>query len=226
MLIASAGDASMWLVDLDGPAESDAAQPVLSADERARAARFVFDVHRQRFVACRVALRRVLGRQLGVAPAAIAFEYGPSGKPALAGRAGPRFNVSHSDRYALIAVAAAEVGVDLERIRPLKDMDQLAARVFSDGERRALATVPAGARAEAFFAGWTRKEAYIKARGDGIGLLGAIEVSLTPDEPARLIRVADQPDEPSRWALQAISPVPGFAAAVCVLGSGYDWRPV
>jgi len=226
MLIASADGASLWLVDLDGPPAADAPSEVLSADERTRADRFMFDVHRHRFVACRAVLRCILGQRLGIAPNEIAFDYGPSGKPALAGRTGPRFNVSHSDRYALIAVAEADVGVDIERIRPLKDMDRLAERVFSDRERQALATVPAEVRAEAFFAGWTRKEAYIKARGGGIGLLGAIEVSLTPDGPARLLRVRDQPDEPGRWALQALSVMPGFAAAVCVEGAAHDWRPV
>jgi 4'-phosphopantetheinyl transferase len=76
--------------------------------------------------------------------------------------------------------------------------------------------VAADRREEAFFAGWTRKEAYIKARGEGIGLLGAIEVALTPGEVPRLIRVAGQPDELQRWSLEALSPVPGFAAAVCM----------
>jgi 4'-phosphopantetheinyl transferase len=69
---------------------------------------------------------------------------------------------------------------------------------------------------EAFFAGWTRKEAYIKARGEGIALLEAIEVALSPGEAPRLLRVADRPDEPQRWSMEALSPVPGFAAAVCL----------
>jgi 4'-phosphopantetheinyl transferase len=69
---------------------------------------------------------------------------------------------------------------------------------------------------DAFFAGWTRKEAYIKARGEGIARLGEIEVALAPGELPRLIRVADQPDEPQRWSIEALSPVPGFAAALCL----------
>jgi len=79
-----------------------------------------------------------------------------------------------------------------------------------------LASVPAGRQLEAFFAGWTRKEAYIKARGEGIGLLGAIEVALSPGETPRLIRVDGRPDEPELWSMEALSPVEGFAAAVCL----------
>jgi 4'-phosphopantetheinyl transferase len=76
--------------------------------------------------------------------------------------------------------------------------------------------VPGDRKADAFFAGWTRKEAYIKARGDGIGMLDAIEVTLSPGEPPRLVRVTGQPDEPERWSIQSLSTVSGFAAAVCL----------
>ena len=224
-LIATSGEAAIWLADLDAAEAGDHALAVLSEDERARAARFVFDVHRRRFIACRAWLRQQLGERLTRAPHDLRFEYGPVGKPSLSGGA-LRFNVSHSDRYALLAVADAEIGVDIEQERPLSDMDALAERVFSAAERQALAQVPAGRKAEAFFAGWTRKEAYIKARGEGIGRLAAIEVALTPDEPPRLIRVDDQPGELERWSIQALSPVQGFAAAVCVEGRGRLFSPV
>ena len=224
-LIATSGEAAIWLADLDAADAGERALAVLSEDERARAARFVFDVHRRRFIACRAWLRQQLGERLTRAPHDLRFEYGPVGKPSLSGGA-LRFNVSHSDRYALLAVADAEIGVDIEQERPLSDMDALAERVFSAAERQALAQVPAGRKAEAFFAGWTRKEAYIKARGEGIGLLAAIEVALTPGEPPRLIRVDGQPDELERWSIQALSPVQGFAAAVCVEGRGRLFSPV
>jgi 4'-phosphopantetheinyl transferase len=215
--IAVPGDAAVWLADLDAAGARDDALNILSEDERERASRFVFDVHRRRFIACRAWLRTQLAERLGRAPGSLRFEYGPVGKPALAGGGALRFNVSHSDRYALLAVAeGAEIGVDIERLRPLKDMDALAERVFSAAERAALAAVPADGRIDAFFAGWTRKEAYIKALGQGIGLLGDIDVVLTPGEAPRLVRVAGRPDELQRWALEALSPVPGFAAAVCV----------
>jgi len=224
-LIATSGEAAIWLADLDAAEAGDHALAVLSEDERARAARFVFDVHRRRFIACRAWLRQQLGERLTRAPHDLRFEYGPVGKPSLSGGA-LRFNVSHSDRYALLAVADAEIGVDIEQERPLSDMDALAERVFSAAERQALAQVPAGRKAEAFFAGWTRKEAYIKARGEGIGPLAAIEVALTPGEPPRLIRVDGQPHELERWSIQALSPVQGFAAAVCVEGRGRLFSPV
>jgi 4'-phosphopantetheinyl transferase len=223
--IASSGDAVIWLADLDAADSGDDALDLLSEDERARATRFVFDVHRRRFVACRAWLRGRLAERLGRPAMSLRFEYGPVGKPALAGGETLRFNVSHSDRFALLAMAeGAEVGVDIERLRPLSDMNALAERVFSAAERAALAAVPADRRVDAFFAGWTRKEAYIKARGEGIGLLGAIEVALTPGDAPRLIRVAGQPDELQRWSMEALSPVPGFAAAVCLEGHGRHWN--
>lgn len=222
-LVASSGDDAIWLADLDAADAGDTALALLTDDERARAARFVFDTHRRRFIACRAWLRRRLGERLGRDAATLRFEYGPAGKPSLGGDA-LRFNVSHSDRYALLAVAqAAEVGVDIERVRPLADMDAVAARVFSAAERDALARVPAGRKAEAFFAGWTRKEAYIKARGQGIGLLGAVEVEVTPDRPARLLRIDGGPGELERWSIQALGPVSGFSAAVCLEAPGRHW---
>jgi 4'-phosphopantetheinyl transferase len=216
-LAGTPGGAEIWLADLDAADAGESALAVLSDDEQARARRFVFDVHRHRFIACRAALRARLAERLGCDAGSLRFEYGPVGKPALAGGGTLRFNVSHSDRYALLALGdRVEVGVDVERIRPLTDMNALADRVFSDGERAALAGVPADQKANAFFAGWTRKEAYIKARGDGIGMLDAIEVTLSPGEPPRLVRVTDRPDEPERWSIQSLSPVSGFAAAVCL----------
>jgi len=224
-VIATSGDAVIWLADLDAADSGDDAVAILSEDERVRAARFVFDVHRRRFIACRAWLRARLAERLGRPATSLRFQYGPVGKPALAGGETLRFNVSHSDRYALLAMAdGAEVGVDIERLRPLSDMNALAERVFSAAERAALAAVPADRRVDAFFAGWTRKEAYIKARGEGIGLLGAIEVALTPGDAPRLIRVAGQPDELQRWSLEALSPVSGFAGAVCLEGRDRRWN--
>jgi 4'-phosphopantetheinyl transferase len=213
--VATSSGAEIWLADLDAADGGDLT--LLSEDERVRAGRFVFDVHRRRFVACRAWLRTRLGERLGCPAHSLRFEYGPAGKPSLAGGGPLRFNVSHSDRYALLAmIDGAEIGVDIERLRPLKDMDALAERVFSAGERTALAAAPADRRTDVFFAGWTRKEAYIKARGEGIGLLGAIEVAIAPGDAPRLIRVDGQPAELQRWSLEPLSPVSGFTAAVCI----------
>ena len=214
--LAAVDGVALWVADLDAAESGEPALAILSDDERARARRFVFDAHRRRFIACRAWLRTRLGERLARDPAALRFVYGPVGKPALEGER-LRFNLSHSGEHALLAVAdGVEVGVDIERVRPLADMDALTLRVFSDGERAALAAVPADQRTAAFFAGWTRKEAYIKARGEGIALLGAIEVALTPGEPARLMGVRGLADEPQRWSLEALSPGPGLVAAVCL----------
>lgn len=215
--VAIAGGADVWLADLDAPEASEGALDLLSSDERARAARFVFEVHRRRFIAARAWLRARLGDRVSRPAAGLRFDYGPVGKPGLAGGGPLRFNLSHSDGYALLGMAdGADLGVDIERLRPLSDMEALAERVFSAAERAALAAVTTDRRVEAFFAGWTRKEAYIKARGEGIALLGAIEVVLTPGERPRLIRVDGLPDEPQRWSMEALSPVEGFTAAVCL----------
>jgi 4'-phosphopantetheinyl transferase len=225
-LVATSDDAWLWLLDLDeAPLDGAAARTLLADDENARAARFVFDVHRSRFVVCRAALRTLLADRLGCAPGEVRFEYGPAGKPSLAGGGDLRFNVSHSDRYALLGLAhGVELGVDIEHMRPLRDMDLVAARVFSPAERETLARVGPDRKVETFFAGWTRKEAYIKARGEGIELLGAIEVALAPGDTPRLIRVDGQPAELDRWSIDAFTPVPGFAAAVCLEGRNRRWN--
>jgi 4'-phosphopantetheinyl transferase len=207
----------VWLADLDRQEGGAADLELLSEDERGRAARFRFDMHRRRFVACRALLRRRLAEELGTAPRDVSFQYGPFGKPALASESALRFNVSHSDRYALLGLARGrDLGLDIERVRALDDLDRLAETVFSAAEREELSRVPTWSRSEAFFNGWTRKEAYIKARGDGLQRLADFDVSLGPCEPVRLRRVQGEPDEPARWSLMALTPISGFAAAVCL----------
>jgi 4'-phosphopantetheinyl transferase len=207
----------IWLVDLDAD-DTTASRALLSADETVRAGRFVFDHHRRRFVAGRSELRRILADELNTAPAALSFTYNTSGKPELNHGAPPvRFNLSHSDRYALVALTTAgAVGVDIEKTRPIADVLRLARTAFSSNELETLTALPDSARQAAFFAGWTRKEAYIKARGDGIRMLGDFDVALTPEEPVRLKRVEGDADEPARWTLVSLTPVPGYAAALCV----------
>jgi 4'-phosphopantetheinyl transferase len=207
----------VWLSDLDRERDEPADLDLLSKDEQARAARFHFDVHRRRFVACRALVRRLVAAELATAPQDVSFQYGPFGKPSLAGDSELKFNVSHSDRYALVGFTRRrDVGIDIERVRTLANLDHLAERVFSPAEQEEFSLVPLAARAEAFFSGWTRKEAYIKARGDGLQRLADFDVSLAPGEPVRLRRVQAEPDEPARWSLTALTPVAGFAAAVCV----------
>ena len=204
-------------------ADVDEYRRVLSPDERTRADRFVFDRDHRRFVVCRGQLRRLLGEAMGEAPDRVSFAYGAYGKPRLLAESELRFNVSHSDDWALIALTdRAEVGVDIERMKPLDDMDSLARQVFSPSEQERLQNVAAPFRIPAFYAGWTRKEAYVKARGDGLQrALDSFDVELTPGRPARLIDVrGERPGEADRWHLQALDIWPGYAAAVCVQRPG------
>jgi 4'-phosphopantetheinyl transferase len=207
---------------------------VLSADERDRAARFHFDRDRRRFMAGRGLLRLILARYLDRPPGSLRLSYGPRGKPALAESRGTpplRFNVSHAAGLALYAVGRdRELGVDVERIAPELEAG-IAERFFSPREVAALARVPPDRRSESFFACWTRKEAYVKAKGDGLALgLDQFDVSLAPGEPAALLHVDGDPGETVRWSLLALDPGTGYAAALAVEGAGWrlsclDWPP-
>ena len=228
------GEVHVWwaALDLDTQRVAHLADS-LSPDERARAERFHFDRDRVRFIAARGVLRALLGGYLGVSPPALAFEYGPHGKPALAASstgapaaalaAEVRFNVSHSTGVALYALARGrDVGVDVEGLRGDFATDEIADRFFSPAERMALRALPAEARCAAFFACWTRKEAYIKARGVGLSLaLDAFDVSLAPGEPAALLATRDDPAARDHWSLRALDPGPGLAGAV--VAEGRDW---
>jgi len=213
-----------WCASLDLEAQAvDRLVRHLSVDERDRAARFHFRRDASRFVVSRAALRIGLADCLGVEPGLIGLRYGPHGKPELAppfDRFGLRFNVSHSESLGLYAVTRdRRVGVDIERIRPLPDLDEIAERVFSPEERLALRRLPPARRPEGFFNCWTRKEAYVKAIGSGLAHpLTRFTVSLAPGAPARLEHVDDDPDAPERWRLETLVLDPGHVAALAVEG--------
>jgi 4'-phosphopantetheinyl transferase len=214
------GEVQVFSVSLD---DLPLATPVsrLSDDESRRAGSFYFERDRRRFAATRGVLRGLLGRYLAVDPSALVFGYGPQGKPALAAPwQGLRFNVSHSGGLALLAFSADhEIGVDIEQERPVPEMDSIAERNFSPRESAALRVLGDGERGRAFFRCWTRKEAFIKAVGDGLSHpLDAFDVTLAPGEPARLLRVAGDHEAPKRFLLQGLEPADGFAAALAVLG--------
>ncbi len=199
----------------------------LARHERARADRFRFEADRRRFAVTRGVLRQILGRYLDVEPAAIEFRYGAHGKPSLARTAAGRdlrFNLSHSRGLALHAFAVGrEIGVDVERIRPDTDVMGVARRSFSPAEMEVLTNLPAGQRHEAFFDCWTRKEAFIKARGEGIALgLSRFDVTLRPGEPAALLRFDGDPAEVARWSMRALDPGEGYKAALAVEGRGWE----
>jgi len=202
-------------------AQIRAAGVLLSAGERQRAARFAFDRDRRRYIAARALLRRLLGERLGERPEAIEFVYGRRGKPALAPRfagSGLHFNLSHCDDVAVYAFARArEVGVDIEKVRPIPDADEIAKRFFSRRENLAYRALAAADRGPGFFNCWTRKEAFIKALGHGLHLpLGSFDVSLAPGEPARILRVGPRRGDDCGWRLASLQPAPGLTGAVVV----------
>jgi 4'-phosphopantetheinyl transferase len=218
----AAEEARVWLAPLDvGAATVDRLAAVLSPDERDRAVRFHFRRDAMRWIVARATLREILGAHLETEPAAIAFTYGPKGKPALTveeGRGNLQFSVSHSADLAAFAVTVeVPVGVDVERLRDVEDMEQIAARTFSARECGALRNLLREQRQAGFFNCWTRKEAYIKALGEGLSYpLDRFSVSLAPGMPACLEIVEDAPAHVETWTMEALPVRAGFAGAVVV----------
>jgi 4'-phosphopantetheinyl transferase len=199
---------------------------MLSDDERRRAAGFHFERDRSRFIVTRAYLRILMGHYLQKEPTEIKFSYGPNGKPFLAGEGAVdlRFNLSHSHGLAVYAVTnGREIGVDLEYNSENMDIEAIAERFFSAQESAALKSLPDHEKSKAFFACWTRKEAYIKARGEGLSVpLDSFSVSLIPGKPAELLDVQGDP-EISRWSLMELVPEARYVGALAV--EGRDWRP-
>lgn len=229
-LVLLSDDIHVWRACLDQPAACirHLAQ-TLSADERLRAERFHFERDRLRFITGRGLLRAILGRYLGLEPSQLRFRYSPHGKPALdpSGFQNPlglvlRFNLAHSRGLVLYAVTRKrEIGVDMEYIRPIAEVNQIVERFFTARERAVFRALPISQRQEAFFNGWTRKEAYVKASGRGLDWpLDKIEVSLTPGEPARLLGTDGDHQEALRWFMQTLTPASGYGASLAVEGHG------
>lgn len=210
----------VWAAELDVDGDRRAALVgTLSGEERARAERLRVQTAADRFVAGRGLLRELLAAYLNVPARDVSICIGSDGKPLLSAAAhprAPRFNVAHSAGLALYAIARDRtVGVDVEAIAPQRDMAGVTARRFSGAERAALARIEPEARIGAFFATWTRKEAFLKAVGTGLRTpLSSFEVSVERDAPARVIRVDG--DDAGRWSLAHLEPAEGFVGAVAV----------
>ncbi|HEX8905118.1 MAG TPA: 4'-phosphopantetheinyl transferase superfamily protein [Longimicrobiaceae bacterium] len=230
------GEVHVWRASLAASAHELARHhAILSDEERSRAERFRFDLHRNRFIAGRAIQRLVLARYLDADPAALTYALAEHGKPALDGShggSGLRFNVSNSADGLLIAVARGrELGVDLEAVLPVSDRDAVARRFFSAPENLVYDTIAEHERDLAFFTCWTRKEAYIKALGEGLSMpLDRFDVTLRPGEPAQLLCTRGAAGEAARWTLRELDPGPGWLGALAVEGGGwalrlFDWDP-
>ena len=215
----------VWLADLNQePAVVRALREILTPDERQRADKFYFEKDRLHFIVARGALREILGSYLDIPPERISFSYSEYGKPALVGNAKEsrlRFNVSHSHGVARYAVTSGrEVGIDLELIRHDFAGLDIAQRYFSPEEVSALRALPHEQQTAAFFNCWTRKEAYIKARGEGLTYpLHRFTVPLAPGEPAALLMTNDAPSEAAQWPLMELPLSAGYATALAVKSS-------
>lgn len=230
------GAVHVWLAPLDADAAAlDRMATLLSDDERQRVQRFAFQRDHAPYIATRATLRALLAAYLGVPTTAFAFAYGPNGKPSLAppyAASNLHFNTSHSRDYALVAVARERaVGVDIEYMRPQPRAARLAERFFSPYEFGVWQGLPPERQHDAFYACWTRKEAFVKATGKGLTqILTEFDVTLDPDAPARLLRIAGDDEAAARWSLASLPAPTGYVAALALDGAAsslalFRWQP-
>lgn len=227
-LVLSGDDVHVWRIALDqAPAHVARVAVLLSPDERARAVRLCAGRIRSRFIVGRGALRTILGAYVGMPPGQLQFRYGQWGKPDLVddqtGEAPVRFNVAHSHGLGLYAFTRdRRIGVDVEWLRSVHDANRIARRFFSPREQAALDSLPESDRLTAFFCCWTRKEAFIKATGEGLARpLSGFDVSVGPGAPARLLGVDGRPEAIAQWSLADLAPAPGYVGALAVEGTGW-----
>ena len=225
------GDVHVWTSHVESRLdELRRLRSVLSSDECQRADRFKFERHQRAFIVARATLREVLASYLHLAPQDVAFVYGEHGKPALAS-ADVQFNTSHSgDRIVIAVTRAAQVGVDIEHHRPVGYLE-LAERFFSQREVDVLRALDAENLATMFYRCWTRKEAYVKARGQGLSLpLRDFAVSLTTGVSPALVWNREGDSELERWELHPLALDPDYTVAVVVERRvkelrGFECRP-
>ncbi|MFN8375408.1 MAG: 4'-phosphopantetheinyl transferase superfamily protein [Anaerolineae bacterium] len=195
---------------------------LLSSDERTKAGRFHFEKDRRRFVVRRGTLRLLLSQYLNMQPAHIRFAYTAHGKPYVPD-ANVQFNLSDAEHVALYAFARVPIGVDVEYIQAMADMDDVAALMFSKAENAVYRALPKSQQAAGFFNCWTRKEAFIKAVGEGLSYpLADFEVTLRPDEAAAVLRVHDDTQAAARWSLYDLRLAQDFCGALAVQGDGWQ----
>ncbi|HYA88528.1 MAG TPA: 4'-phosphopantetheinyl transferase superfamily protein [Nitrospirota bacterium] len=193
----------------------------LSADERERAGRFHRYQDKRRFIVRHGILRMILGCYLDVEPGELRFKEGENGKPEIDGSFTKRtlqFNLSHSQGVALFAFTQNyDIGVDIEHIHDFPEMDQIVERFFSVKEKAAYQLSSVSQRRETFFKGWTCKEAFIKAIGNGLSQpLRSFDVSMAPGESSELLGIEGDLRETARWSIHNMEPIPNYAGALAV----------
>jgi len=203
--------------------DAAAVESYLSEEEQARAARLRFEQHRKHFVLSHAMLRLLIGAYCGIDPREVIFNYGPHGKPSIDRRLGLTFNLSHADDSIFCAFAnRRQIGVDIERVRGDFNTDEIGERFFSLAERETLRRVPPTAKHAAFFRLWTRKEAYIKARGEGLSHpLHQFDIALG-DVGNVLVTTRPDAEEASRWVVWNVEVPHGYVAAVSFEAGAVD----
>ncbi len=221
----------VWCGNLDlSESLMDQFKNSLSEDELNRANRFYFLKDKHRFVAARGILRKILSFYLGVEPNALLFQYSQHGKPSLHPNSNDlifpfkssevKFNVSHSNLIALFGITKyRQIGIDVEYAKDFADADKIAERFFSFQENLVFQRLPQEQKITAFYHCWTRKEAFIKAIGEGLSYpLGQFEVSFLPSEKPRIKHINNDQNQGKRWSLKALIPFPGYIGAIAVEG--------
>ena len=220
----------VWKSTLDVcDAQLEAFAGTLGSDEQERIGRLRAESDRIRATASRGLLRHILADYTGRQAAELRFTYGQAGKPELPGTADSArlyFNTAHSGDLLLVAVGRAPfLGVDVERIRPVARWDRVARRAFSAAELQRIEALPEQSREEAFITCWTRKEACVKAIGEGVwSAFSRFEVSVEPGEPAEIRSVDGEAAAGAGWSLYHLEPAPGFVGALVVQGTGWHLR--
>jgi 4'-phosphopantetheinyl transferase len=213
------GVVHVWRASLERPqADREVLWQYLSSEEQARANRFHFDVHRHHFIVGRGLLRWLNGRYLHMLPQNIQFTYSEYNKPALVNEPALQFNVSHSHEGLLIGFGwDVALGVEIEYVKRMDDMDAIARRFFSTAESEKYASVSESEKPDTFFNCWTRKEAFIKAIGEGLSFpLDEFQVSLLPGEPPKLLSVHGSEQAAAHWSMRTLDPYPGYRGALIV----------
>ncbi len=222
----------LWRVNLIQPAWKllDFHQ-TLSEDEKERANRFLFSKHRKKYVICRGYLRYILSRYLDVSPSSIKFSYSQYGKPLLSNNTinELKFNLSHSENLAIYAITYKRmVGVDVEFINPEREIDSLVKSLFSKSDMTLISKLSREKKIRVFYKGWTIKEAYLKATGEGLAGEDKMSLSVCPDNSIKLLNIEETDELFSRWSTCQILAQHGYIASLvvegqeCLVTAAYD----